>query len=423
MLNKIFQIWKAKDLRKNIGFVLAMLVIFRLAAHIPIPGVDTVALKEFFGSNQILGLLNIFSGGGMQNFSIVMMGIAPYITSSIIFQLLAMIVPKLEEMQKDEAGRQKINTWTRWLTVPLAAMQSYGMITLLRRSGYGILGDLGAVDLFLMITTITAGTIFLMWIGELISEKKIGNGISLLIFAGIVAGLPQLVQQTIVTFDSSQLFVIIGFIVIAIVTIVGVVIINEGQRKIPVQYARQVRGNRMYGGTSSHLPLRVNMAGVIPIIFAISVVLFPPMIAQFFIHAKTIWIATAAEWTINIFQNQLVYGVLYFLLVFGFTYFYTEVIFHPTQIADNLQKQGGFIPGIRPGRHTSEYLANTTHKIIFVGALFLGIIAILPLIMRYFTGMQALAIGGTSLLIVVSVVIETVKQVESQLTMREYEGM
>lgn len=423
MLNKLIQIWKAKDLRNSVLYVLAMLAIFRLAAHIPIPGVDIAALKEFFSSNQILGLLNIFSGGSMENFSIVMMGIAPYITASIIFQLLAMIVPKLEEMQKEEAGRQKINMWTRWATVPLAALQSYSMITLLRRSSAGILGDISFFDLFAMIVTITAGTIFLMWIGELISEKKIGNGISLLIFAGIVAGLPQVAQQVLATFDLSQLFILVGFVVIALVTVIGVVIITEGQRNIPVQYARQIRGHRMYGGTSTHLPLRVNMAGVIPIIFAISVVLFPPMIAQFFIHARSVWIAKASEWTISIFQNQLFYGIIYFLLVFAFTYFYTEVIFHPAQIAENLQKQGGFIPGIRPGRHTSEYLANTTHKIIFAGALFLGIIAILPLIMRYFTGMQSLAVGGTSLLIVVAVVIETVKQVESQLTMREYEGI
>lgn len=423
MLNKLVQIWKAKDLRKNIGFVLVMLVIFRFAAHIPIPGVNVEALQELFGQNQILGLMNIFSGGGMQNFSIVMMGIAPYITSSIIFQLLGMIVPKLEEMQKEEAGRQRINMWTRWATVPLAALQSYGMITLLRRSSTEILGDISSFDLLTMIITITAGTIFLVWIGELITEKNIGNGISLLIFAGIVASLPQIIQQIVVTYDPQQLFTLIGFIIIALITIIGIVIITEGQRNVPVQYARQVRGNRMYGGTSTHLPLRVNMAGVIPIIFAISVVLFPPMIAQFFVHARSGFVSGAAEWIITAFQNQLVYGVLYFLLVFAFTFFYTEVIFHPTQIAENLQKQGGFIPGIRPGRHTSEYLANTTHKIIFVGALFLGLIAILPLIMRYFTGMQSLAIGGTSLLIVVAVVIETVKQVESQLTMREYEGM
>ncbi len=423
MIEKLEQIWKARDLRNSLLFILGMLVVFRLAAHIPMPGVNTVALRDFFASNQILGLMNMFSGGGMENFSIVMMGVAPYITSSIIFQLLGMIIPKLEEMSKEEFGRQQINMWTRWLTVPLAFLQAYGMITLLRRSSRAILGDISGFSLITMIITVTAGTIFLMWIGELMSEKKVGNGISLIIFAGIVSGLPQIIQQTLLTFDPSQIFILLGFSFIALITIVGVVIITEGQRNIPVQYARQVRGNRVYGGTSTHLPLRVNMAGVIPIIFAISVVLFPPMIAQFFIHARTAWIVRGAEWTIAIFQNQLVYGILYFLLVFAFSFFYTEVIFHPTQIAENLQKQGGFIPGIRPGRHTSEYLANTTHKIIFVGALFLGIIAILPLIMRYFTDMQALTIGGTSLLIVVAVVIETVKQIESQLTMREYESL
>ncbi|MBI2459319.1 MAG: preprotein translocase subunit SecY [Parcubacteria group bacterium] len=423
MYEKLIQIWKARDLRNSLFFVLAMLVIFRLAAHIPVPGVDTQALKDFFASNQILGLMNIFAGGGMTNFSIVMMGVGPYITSSIIFQLLAMIIPQLEELNKEEAGRQKVNMWTRWLTVPLAVLEAYGMITLLRRSSHLILGDISAFNLLAMIITVAAGTVFLMWLGELITEKKVGNGISLLIFAGIVSGLLQTAQQVIVTFDPSKLYVILGFLAIAIITIVGVVVVNEGQRNVPVQYARQIRGNRMFGGASTHLPLRVNMAGVIPIIFAISVVIFPPMIAQFFIHARTVFIANAAQWTIDFFQNQLVYAILYFLLVFAFTFFYTEVIFHPTQIAENLQKQGGFIPGIRPGRHTSEYLANTTHKIIFVGALFLGLIAILPLVLRYFTGIQSLSIGGTSLLIVVSVVIETVKQIESQLTMREYEGM
>lgn len=423
MFDKLIQIWKAKDLRRNILFVLAMLVIFRLAAHIPIPGVNEVALKNLFSSNQILGLMNLFSGGGMESFSIVMMGVAPYITSSIIFQLLGMIVPKIEEMQKEEAGRQKINMWTRWATVPLAALQAYGMITLLRSGSAGILGEIAPFDFLMMIVTITAGSIFLMWIGELISEKKVGNGISLLIFAGIVSGLPKTLQQIILTFDQTQLYMLIGFVVIALITVVGVVIINEGQRNVPVQYARQIRGNRAYGGTSTHLPLRVNMAGVIPIIFAISVILFPSMIAQFLVHAKTAWVVSAANWTLSMFNNQLVYGVVYFLLVFAFTYFYTEVIFHPDQIAENLQKQGGFIPGIRPGKMTSDYLGHTTHKIIFVGALFLGIIAILPLIARYFTGMQALSIGGTSLLIVVSVVIETVKQIEAQLTMREYDGL
>ncbi len=423
IFDKLSQIWKAKDLRNSILYVLGMLVIFRLAAHIPVPGVNTVALKNLFASNQFLGLMNLFSGGGMENFSIVMMGVGPYITSSIIFQLLGMIIPSVEEMQKEESGRQKINMWTRWATVPLAVLQSYGMITLLRNGSSGILGQVSPFDFGLMILTITAGSIFLMWLGELITEKKVGNGISLLIFAGIVAGLPTKLQQIATTFDSTQLFMLIGFIVIAIITVVGVVIINEGQRNVPVQYARQVRGNRTFGGTSTHLPLRVNMAGVIPIIFAISVVLFPSMIAQFLIHAKTAWIANVATHTISLFNNQLFYGIVYFVLVFAFTYFYTEVIFHPAQIAENLQKQGGFIPGIRPGKPTSDYLSYTTHKIILAGALFLGLIAVLPLVMRYYTGMQAFSVGGTSLLIVVSVVIETVKQIEAQMTMREYDGL
>ncbi|MCX6796509.1 MAG: preprotein translocase subunit SecY [Candidatus Falkowbacteria bacterium] len=423
MVEKVIQIWKAKDLRNKLLFVFGMLIIFRLVAHIPVPGINAEALRQLFASNQVLGLLNIFSGGAMKNFSIVMMGVGPYITASIIFQLLAMIIPSLEEMQKEEQGRQKINMWTRWLTVPMGALQSFGMITLLRRSSAGIISNISFFNMMSMVVTITAGTIFLMWIGELITEKKVGNGISLIIFAGIIANLPQALYQVMISYDPSKLLMIIGFLIIAVITVVGVVVITEAQRNIPVQYAKQVRGNRMYGGTSTHLPLRVNMAGVIPIIFAISVILFPPMIAQFFIHARTSFIVKVAEWTINVFNNQLVYAILYFVLVFAFTYFYTEVIFHPTQISENLQKQGGFIPGIRPGRHTSEYLANTTHKIIFVGALFLGVIAILPLILRYFTGIQSLAIGGTSLLIVVSVVIETMKQIESQLTMREYEGM
>jgi preprotein translocase subunit SecY len=423
MFEKIVKIWKVKEVRAKILFVLAMLVIFRLAAHIPIPGADLVALKNLFDSNDVLGMMNLFSGGGMDNFSIIMMGVAPYITASIIFQLLGMIVPKFEEMQKEESGREKINLWTRWLTVPLAAMQAYSMILLLSRSSSKVITETNPYNIFLIIMTVTAGTIFLMWIGELISERKIGNGVSLLIFAGIVSRLPQLVQQTITTYDPSQLFTIIGFAIVAVITVIGVVIINEGQRNIPVQYARQIHGSRAVGGTSTHLPLRVNMAGVIPIIFAISLIMFPSMVAQFFVNAKTVWLANAANSVISLFQNQLFYGILYFVMVVIFTYFYTAVIFHPDQISENLQKQGGFIPGIRPGKPTTDYLAYTTQKIILVGALFLGLIATLPLIIRYFTGVQSMAIGGTSLLIVVSVVIDMVKQVESQLTMREYDKL
>lgn len=423
MWEKLRQIWKTRDLRKDIFFVLLMLAIFRIAAHIPIPGINVQNLRDFFAQNQVLGLLNIFSGGGLENFSVVMLGVAPYITASIIMQLLAMIVPALEALSKEPHGQQTINRYTRYLTVPLAVLQGYGFISLLQRQGGQLVGGLTAFQWLTAIITVTTGTIFLMWLGELISEKKIGNGISLLIFAGIIAAVPGAVQRTLAVFNPSQALNLLIFIAIAIITIVVVVIITEGQRNIPVNYARRIRGNRMYGGVSTHLPLRVNMAGVIPIIFAISIILFPPMIAQFFLGATTGFIAAAARLVINIFQNQLFYGILYFVLVFAFTYFYTYVVFHPHQIAENLQKQGGFIPGIRPGRHTAQYLQGTVNKILLAGALFLGLIAVLPIIMQPVTGMKTLVIGGTSLLIVVSVVIETVKQIDAQLTMRDYDGL
>jgi len=418
-LEKLVQIWKIKDLRNKLFFILLMLFVFRLAANIPIPGVNSEVLKNLFQSNQMLSLLNLFSGGGMSRFSIVMMGVSPYITSSIIFQLLSMIIPSLEEMQKDESGRQKINMWTRWFTFPLSMLQSYGMITILKKTAPNIIDNVDSFHLFSVILIVSAGTIFLMWIGELITEKKFGNGISLLIFAGIVSGVPQAIQQMFLTFDKSNILTLIFFVGVAIVTTIGVVIISEGQRNIPIQYARQVKGRDVVG--NSHLPLRVNIAGVMPIIFAISIVMFPPMLAQFFVNAKTAWLAIFASKIIALFNNQIFYAFIYFLLVFGFTFFYTEIIFKPDQIAENLQRQGGFIPGIRPGQATVQYLSNTIYKIVLAGALFLGLIAILPLIIKYFTGMQFLAIGGTSLLIVVSVVIETVKQIESQLTMRNYE--
>ncbi|MCX6746355.1 MAG: preprotein translocase subunit SecY [Candidatus Parcubacteria bacterium] len=424
MLEKITQLFKIRDLRRSILYVLGLLFIARIAAHIPVPGVNLQNLKEFFASNQIFGLINIFSGGSMDRFSIVGMGVGPYITASIIFQLLVMIVPRLEEISKEPGGYQKINNWTRLLTVPLAALQGYGTIMMLRQqSAYRIIEDLSAYNLFLTILTLSAGTIFMMWLGELISEKKIGNGISLLIFVGIIDRLPSALQQVIAVFDPAQIINVILFAVIALITIVGVVIINEGTRNVPVSYARHIRGNKVYGGVSTHLPLRVNMAGVIPIIFAISLIIFPPMVANFFVHAKSQFLVSAAQFIISTFQNRLIYGILYFVFVFGFTYFYTAVVFHPQQIAENLQKQGGFIPGIRPGKNTEEYLGKVTNRIIFIGALFLGLIAILPLIIQEFSGGMNLVIGGTSILIVVSVVIETVKQIESQLTMRQYEGL
>lgn len=420
MWKKLFSIWRLPDLRNKILFVLAMLVIFRVAAAIPIPGVDTSNLKNFFQDSQLFGLLNIFSGGGLERFSIVAMGVAPYITASIIFQLLVMIVPKLEALQKEgEYGRQKINQYTRYLTVPLSLLQAYGLIALLRQSPKPVLGSLDPFAMALMILTLTAGTVFLMWIGELISEKKVGNGISLLIFAGIIAGLPSALR-TFEVLDQSQIFNLATFFVVGLLTIVLVIIMTEGQRNIPVTYARRSRGMSM-GSVDTHLPIRVSQAGVIPIIFAISVILFPPTLAQFFVGAKTQMLADGARAVIAFFNDTTAYGILYFLLVIAFTYFYTTVIFKPDQISENLQKQGGFIPGIRPGRPTAEFLQHTSNKLIFPAAIFFGAIAVLPLVIQKFTGITSLAVGGTSLLIVVSVAIETFKQIEAQLTARDYE--
>ncbi len=424
MWDRIQKIWSIKDIRNNILFVVALLVLFRLIAHIPIPGVNLVNLRNYLSGNQILGLLNIFSGGTIQNFSIIMLGVGPYITASIIVQLLTMVVPSLEELSKEgEQGQQKISMYTRWLTVPLSFLQSFGTIKLLNQSAHPILTGLTPFRLITVMMTITAGTMFLMWIGELISERKVGNGVSLLIFAGIVSAIPGGLRTLFANYDPSQLYTYVLFLGIVIFTVVGVVFINEGQRNIPVNYAKQVRGNRIYGGTSTHLPLRVNMAGVIPIIFAISLLLFPSMVAQFFVQAKSAWMAHAATAIIRLFQNSWFYNTLYFLLVFGFTYFYTAVVFQPHKMAENLQKQGGFIPGIRPGTETEKYLAQTMNRINLTGALFLGLIAILPFLAKGVLGTQSLRIGGTSLLIVVAVAIETAKQIEAQLTMHEYDAI
>ena len=421
MFSKLVQIYKIKDLRNRILFVFGLLVIFRFAAHIPVPGIDVKALKDFFDSQAVLGLLNMMSGGAMKNFSIVALGIGPYITSSIIFQLLTMIIPRLEEISKEgDAGRQKINNYTKFLTVPLAFLQGYAMITLLQRSGQGIIGNLNFAQMLATMTVMAAGTMFLVWLGDLITERNIGNGISLIIFAGIVSGIPQIVQQNIATYDPSKLVNIGLFIVLTIVTVAGIVFINESQRNIPVSYARQIRGRKMYGGMDTYLPLRVNQAGMIPIIFAVSLAMMPNLVAQFFVTSKAAWLANSAQFVLNIFQEKVFYGLVYFVLVVAFTYFYTSIIFHPQQIAENLQKQGGFVPGIRPGRHTSEYLTGVSNRIMLAGALFLGIVAILPLVIEGALNMSAM-IGGASLLIVVSVVIETVRQINSQLTMREYE--
>lgn len=423
----VLRIFRIPELRKKIFMVVGLLVVFRIAAVIPVPGIPSESLRSLFAGNQLFGLLDIFSGGGLSNLSIVMLGVGPYITASIVMQLLTMVVPRLEQMQKEEgeAGRRKLNQWTRVLTVPLALLQGFGFLNLLSRGG--VAGGAAGLaftpwELTVTLVGITAGTVLLMWIGELISEQGIGNGISLLIFVGIIARLPQVVVQTISTWTSDQLLTYGAFLAVSILVIAGVVVVTEGQRIVPVSYAKRVRGSRMFGGVSTHLPLRVNQAGVIPIIFALSIMLFPGVVANFFVASRNQFIADSAQSVVNMFQNQWVYGILYFVLVVVFTYFYTSVVFDPNTIAENLQKQGGFVPGIRPGRRTAEYLKFVLNRITLSGAIFLGAIAVLPLIVQGFTGLSTLTIGGTALLIVVSVVLETMKQVESQLTMREYEG-
>ncbi|MBU2109974.1 preprotein translocase subunit SecY [Patescibacteria group bacterium] len=418
---KLKVIFKDPDLRKKILFILFILILFRLGANIPIPGIDQIRLQQFFAGNQFFGLLNIFSGGGLSNLSILMLGVAPFITATIIMQLLTMIFPRLKEIyfEEGEAGKQRFNQYSRFLTVPLAALQGFGLLALLENQQ--VLANLTFFDRITNIIIVTAGSVLLMWLGELVSEYGIGNGISLLIFAGIVASLPNTIQQVFFTFDVSQIPLYIGFLAASIMIISGVVIITEAERHIPISYAKQVRGMKMYGGFSTHLPLRVNQAGVIPIIFAISILLFPQMIVNVLAKIGGGFVKTFSEYLVGFLNNLWVYGFLYFILVFAFTYFYTAVTFDPEALSNNLQKGGAFVPGIRPGRSTAEYIAKILYRITLVGAIFLGLIAVLPLSMQAITGMQALALGGTALLIVVSVVLETIKQIESQIVMREYE--
>lgn len=421
MWQKFKLIFTDRDLRKKIFFILLILALFRVGAAIPIPGVDHERLAAFFGGNQFFGLLNIFSGGAMENLSIMMLGVGPYITASIIMQLLTMIFPRLKEMYQEagEAGRQKFNQYSRLLTVPLAALQGFGLLALLGREG--VLGELSFFGTFTNIIIVTAGSVLLMWLGELISEYGIGNGVSILIFAGIISSVPRALGQTLFASSIEQVPIILGFIVAVVLVVGAVVVITEGQRPVPVSYARRVRGSRVYGGVSTYLPLRVNQAGVIPIIFALSILLFPQMLVNFVASVDNDVIRTISASLLNFFNNPWVYAILYFVLVFLFTYFYTAVTFDPDAISGNLQKSGAFVPGIRPGQSTSQFLYKILNRITLIGALFLGIIAVLPLAMRAITGLVTLTIGGTALLIVVSVVLETIKQVEAQIVMRSYE--
>jgi len=417
---KIKLIFSDSVLRRRILFTLGILALTRVLTVVPLPGVDTLRLQSLFASSEFLSLLNLFSGGGLSNLSIVMLGVGPYITASIVMQLMTVMVPKFKQLYQEEgqAGRRRFTQYSRLLTVPLAVIQGFAFISLLQRQG--VLPEMSLGILAVSILVIVAGSILLMWLGELITEFGIGNGVSLIIFAGIIAVLPATVGQLIFTFEPSQLPLYVAALVGTILIIFGVVIVTEAERPIPITYAKQVRGNKTHGGISTYLPLRVNQAGVIPIIFALSILLFPQMILQYLTQSATVIIATGSSALLSLFENPWFYASAYFVLVFLFTYFYTAVTFDPDAISTNLQKSGAFIPGVRPGASTSEYISRILTRLTLVGAVFLGCIAVLPLILRSITGIQALAIGGTALLIVVSVVTDLMKKIDAQVSAREY---
>lgn len=433
MINTLRSFLTLRDLRRRIIFTASLLLCYRILAHIPLPGVNEVELRRFFETNDVFNLLDLFSGGGIRNFSIVLMGVSPYITSSIIFQLLGMVIPSLEALQKEgEYGRQKITQYTRLATIPLAIIQAYGTLILLKSQS--VISQWTSFDLITMLITAAAGTVLIMWIGELITESGLGNGISLIIAVGILAGVPSGINNTlrlvgiewtgagfdVSAFDPAQAVTAGVFLLFAVLVIAAIVFVTEGERQIPITYARRARGMSSAGGVNTHLPLRVTTAGVIPIIFAISLMLFPPLVARFLSQANSQAIRDAAAGIESLFTNNIFYGAVYFLLVVAFTFFYTSIVFQPDQVAENLQKQGGFIPGLRPGKETASYLNFTVSRITLAGALFLGLVAVLPFLVQSATRTQTLALGGTSLLIITAVIIETMRQFQAQVAMHTY---
>ncbi len=425
-LEKAALAFKDPILRRRIGFTVAILILFRVLAAIPMPGIDPANLERLLSSSQLLGFINIFSGGGLSNLSIVMLGVGPFITASIIIQLLTMMFPRWKNLMHEEgdAGRMKLSQYSRLLGAPLAVVQGIGFIFLLQSQN--VLPHLGTFDFALNVIIVSAGSMLLMWIGELVSEYGIGNGVSLIIFAGIVSSLPTSLVQTyqkLSTTGASEIPFYLGVLVVAVVAVAGVVYVTEAERSVPVTYAKQVRGNKVYGGASTYLPLRLNQSGVIPIIFALSILLFPQIIAT----ALSKWttyptLADIGGYLSALMANQWFYGIIYFIMVVLFTYFYTAVTFDPKMISENLQRSGAFIPGVRPGEHTQNYLGGIVTRITLVGALFLGFVAILPLIIQAFSPSndQSVAVGGTALLIVVSVVLDLLKKIDAQVAMREY---
>ena len=422
MLKNIFQFFskaiKSPDIKRKVVITAAILVVYRLAAHIPAAGIDTSALQALFSGSPLLSLLDVFSGGTLANFSILALGLSPYINASIIMQLMTFVVPALEELQKEgEYGQEKINQYTRFLTVPLAAVQSFAMYALLKNQG--VIVDLNTPQLIAMVITMTTGSLLAVWLGELISEYGIGNGVSFLIFAGIVARLPILMGQQLSVYRSEDLLKIGILLALSIGMVLLIVAMNEATRRIPVNYAR--RQGRV-STSSSYIPLRLNQAGVIPIIFAVSLMLLPSFLGQALSNAGNEMISNFASKMVEVFSPRSpLYSLVYFLLVVGFTYFYTAIVFNPEKIAENLQKAGGYIPGIRPGSQTVKYLTNVLNRITLIGAVFLGFVAIMPALFQNIFGITTLAIGGTSVLIVVSVVLQITKDLESQLVMKRYD--
>ncbi|MCX5985266.1 MAG: preprotein translocase subunit SecY [Chloroflexi bacterium] len=426
MFEAVMRAFRLPDVRRKILFTFAMLAVFRVVAHVPLPGVNLGSLRQLLEQNQLLGMLDLFSGGSLTTFSIAALGVYPYITASIVMQVLAPVIPQLQEMQKDgEAGRTRVAQYTRVLTVPLAMLQAYAQATLLAREGiisnFGLMSASTFLPTVSMILTLTAGTMFLVWLGEIITEKGVGNGMSLLIFAGIIARLPGSIGQSFVSGTSFLGLIFLG--VIGLGMVAAIIFINEGQRRIMVQYAKRIRGNRVFGGTTTYIPLKVNSSGMIPLIFAMSIMLIPGTIATYFTAAETEWVKSTAQFIARVFSSTgVVYWVLYFWLVVAFTYFYTAVVFQQQNLPETLQKQGGFIPGIRAGRPTADYLNRVVNRITLLGAIFLGVVAIAPYIAGVVTGIQVLTLSSTGILIVVGVVLDTMKQLEAQLMMRRYEG-
>lgn len=420
LLRKLKIIFTDPTIRNRVFFVLGALVVFRALATIPIPGVNRTVLAEFFNSNEFLSLLSIFSGGGLSNLSIVMLGVGPFITASIIMQLLTVMSPKVKSLQSQEgeAGRAKFVQYSRMLTLPLAILQAFGFLTLLQNNG--VLNSLSTFEFAVNVVLVVAGSILLMWVGELVTEFGIGNGVSIIIFAGIVAILPAQLTQLVAVYDPTQLPLYIGAGLLALFVTFAVVFMTEAERPVPITYAKESRGGNTYGGSSSYLPLRLNQAGVIPIIFALSILLFPTMIINV-LGATSIPNISNISVAVNDFMNNpLLYGAVYFVLVFLFAFFYTAVTFDPEAVSKNLQRSGGFVPGIRPGEQTAEYLGNVITRLTLVGATFLGIVAVLPVIMQSATGVTQLAVGGTALLIAVTVVLDLIRRLDAQVSMREY---